>query len=543
MRKYSSISVETTLASSIGATGTTMTVATGTGSGLMGGVTLAAGNVDQFTLAIDPDTSSEEIVFATANAGDSFTIARGQAGTSAITHSSGATVRHVLTSNDLTYFNATLPATLIDAKGDLIAGSGANAADNLAVGANGTVLTADSAQSLGVKWASAFPTQTGNSGKYLKTDGTSTSWQTVSELPSQTGNSGKYLTTDGTTASWGNEVPSQTGNSGKYLTTNGTTASWGSITQPITWTMRQAPSSNSVTINTIAYNGTNLWVAAGFTNAPSTTSYLITSPDGITWTSRTSGFGTEQIKSVAFGNGLWVAVGTNGTITTSTDGITWTARTSNMSTNTINAVTYANSLWVAVGDGGGTTNTGGITYSSDGTTWTRKSQSLTVGSSYRTVAWNGTNWVVGGSSSTNNYLYASTPSGTWTAGNYSSGDNIFNIFWDGTRHIVVYGTNKNISYNTSTSLSGGPTSYDYLSISSSGYIDVYSGQIYLYNGWLQTAATSSMSVNPPVSTPALRFSNTFGELTPANSAVGPIWAGAAGIIIVQGNNGGIYTSF
>jgi len=105
MRLYSSISVATTLASGIGATGTTMTVATGTGSALLGGVSLAAGNVDQFTVAIDPDTTSEEIVFVTANSGDSFTIVRGQAGSTAITHGSGATVKHVLTSNDLTYFN------------------------------------------------------------------------------------------------------------------------------------------------------------------------------------------------------------------------------------------------------------------------------------------------------------------------------------------------------------------------------------------------------------------------------------------------------
>ena len=51
-------------------------------------------------------------------------------------------------------------------------------------------------------------------------------------VPSQTGNSGKYLTTDGTTSSWGtvNALPSQTGNSGKYLTTDGTTASWATVT-------------------------------------------------------------------------------------------------------------------------------------------------------------------------------------------------------------------------------------------------------------------------------------------------------------------------
>jgi hypothetical protein len=160
MRKYSSISVETTLASSIGATGTTMTVATGTASGLLGGVTLAAGNVDQFTVAIDPDTNNEEIVFITANAGDSFTIVRGRAGSSQITHGSGATVRHVLTSDDLNYFNDYSPATLATAKGDIFAASAASNVDNLALGTDGYVLTADSTQSLGVKWA-AIPTSAG----------------------------------------------------------------------------------------------------------------------------------------------------------------------------------------------------------------------------------------------------------------------------------------------------------------------------------------------------------------------------------------------
>ena len=50
-------------------------------------------------------------------------------------------------------------------------------------------------------------------------------------VPSQTSNSGKYLTTNGTTSSWGvvDALPSQTGNSGKYLTTNGTAASWAAI--------------------------------------------------------------------------------------------------------------------------------------------------------------------------------------------------------------------------------------------------------------------------------------------------------------------------
>jgi hypothetical protein len=57
-----------------------------------------------------------------------------------------------------------------------------------------------------------YPSQTGNSGKYLTTNGSSTSWATVDALPSQTGNSGKYLTTDGTNASWAVlVVPIETG--------------------------------------------------------------------------------------------------------------------------------------------------------------------------------------------------------------------------------------------------------------------------------------------------------------------------------------------
>jgi hypothetical protein len=46
-------------------------------------------------------------------------------------------------------------ATAIDAKGDLVIGTGADTFDRLAVGTNGQVLTADSTATTGVKWASA----------------------------------------------------------------------------------------------------------------------------------------------------------------------------------------------------------------------------------------------------------------------------------------------------------------------------------------------------------------------------------------------------
>jgi len=108
-RQYSSISVETTLASSVNTTATTITVATGTATTLMGGITLAGGNVDIFTVALDADTVNEEIVFVTQVNGDTLTISRGQAGTgtagvSGLSHTAGASVKHVLTSSDLIFF-------------------------------------------------------------------------------------------------------------------------------------------------------------------------------------------------------------------------------------------------------------------------------------------------------------------------------------------------------------------------------------------------------------------------------------------------------
>jgi hypothetical protein len=55
------------------------------------------------------------------------------------------------TSGDVTITNSM--ATAIDAKGDLVAGTGADAFARLGVGANDTVLTADSSTTTGLKWA------------------------------------------------------------------------------------------------------------------------------------------------------------------------------------------------------------------------------------------------------------------------------------------------------------------------------------------------------------------------------------------------------
>jgi hypothetical protein len=154
VRKYSSISQDTTLAAGgISASATTMTVASGTGNSLMGGITLTTG--DTYQVAIDPDTVNEELCYITAQSSDVFTITRAVAGTSAVVHAAGATVRHVLSSDDLNYFNTTSPASLALAKGSITVATGNQAVAGLPVGTDGSLLVADSTQTTGVKWSSA----------------------------------------------------------------------------------------------------------------------------------------------------------------------------------------------------------------------------------------------------------------------------------------------------------------------------------------------------------------------------------------------------
>ena len=173
-RKYSTTSVATTLAATISNSATTISVASGTGSSLMGGVSLAAGNVDQFLVALDVDTQNEEIVAVTGISGDTLTVVRAQAGSSGITHTAGASVKHVFTGDDATFFtagvataNAAIPKSLVTTKGDIIVATASATPARLGAGSNNQVLTADSTTGTGLKWSTpatvdlSFNAQTG----------------------------------------------------------------------------------------------------------------------------------------------------------------------------------------------------------------------------------------------------------------------------------------------------------------------------------------------------------------------------------------------
>jgi hypothetical protein len=193
-RKYSSISVATTLNGTISSTTTTIQVAAGTTALLLGGTTLAPGNVDQFAIAINPDTASEEIVFVTAVSGDILTVVRARAGSTAITHTTGATVQHVLTGEDLDYFNSLSPTEYITAKGDLLAGTAAGTIARRSVGTNDQALVADSTAATGVSYKGVVLTSTFAKGSIAVGTGSGTyAIQAV-------GGNGQLLTADSTQA-------------------------------------------------------------------------------------------------------------------------------------------------------------------------------------------------------------------------------------------------------------------------------------------------------------------------------------------------------
>jgi hypothetical protein len=124
--------------------------------------------------------------------------------------------------------------------------------------------------------------------------------------------------------------------------------------------------STGVSTNSMIY-GNNLYVVAGVSGN------LLTSTDAVTWTTRTSGFGTSTINILTYGNGIYVAGGSGGTLTTSTDAVTWTTRTSGFASNVIYALTYGNGIYVAGGSGGA------LTTSTDAITWTARTSGTTNG--------------------------------------------------------------------------------------------------------------------------------------------------------------------
>lgn len=144
-RAFAGGAVQTTLASGITATSTTITIAASTGwpSGA------------EFYAVIDPGQASEEKILCTRS-GTTLTCAstakRGVDGTAAASHNQGAAIYPCLAAADAD--EANLTASTLTTKGDLLTMDSTPSLARLGVGTNGQVLTADSGEATGMKWAS-----------------------------------------------------------------------------------------------------------------------------------------------------------------------------------------------------------------------------------------------------------------------------------------------------------------------------------------------------------------------------------------------------
>jgi hypothetical protein len=188
-RYYSSVAQDTTITANLVSGAGSMTVGATTGYPSV-----------PFTLAVDYDTPSEELVTVTAAAGLTLTITRGVDGTSPQAHNIGAVVRHVISAQDVREPQQHIAASsgvhgvtgsLIGtsdytAKGVILVGTTGSAKTPLTIGSNGQVLTADSAETSGVKWA-AIPAATPRIGQVVTAQTATTTTTTSTSFVDATG--------------------------------------------------------------------------------------------------------------------------------------------------------------------------------------------------------------------------------------------------------------------------------------------------------------------------------------------------------------------
>lgn len=170
---------------------------------------------------------------------------------------------------------------------------------------------------------------------------------------------------------------------------------------------------------------------------------------GDTWT-RSDSVATQNLNFIAYGGGVWVAVGVSGVIMRSTDGQTWSPQTSN-TTNLLTKVIYANGYFVAFG------GTGTLVTSPDGITWTVRTTGVTT--AIVGVAWAGplSLWTfVCVNSGTSTVIATSPDLGTWTS-RQTSANAMNDIVWMNST-LMAIGANgvcyKSTNGTTWTALSG-----------------------------------------------------------------------------------------
>ena len=229
------------------------------------------------------------------------------------------------------------------------------------------------------------------------------------------------------------------------------------------WT--QQTSNTTKDLRSIAF-GNGIFVVIGADNT------LFTSTDGATWTERSFGAMVNPVV-VRFINNEFVAISTNGGIATSPDGIIWTCWTPDISNQQqLSAVAYGNNGFVAVG------NNGTIVNSSDGVNWTSRMTGTTR--LLNSVAYgNGTYVAVGDSGA----ILTSPTGSTWTAQNSGTTSDLDHVVYgNGTFVAAGYDLTTTSTDGISwTTHSSAPILYDI----------AFGNTVFIGSGEQSTAWTSS----------------------------------------------------
>lgn len=150
--------------------------------------TIAASAQTSATSAATSATSASTSATSAAASATAATTSASSASTSAssaATSASSAATSATSAAASATAAASAIQGTAFTAKGVILVGTGTSTYAAQTVGSNGQVLTANSAQADGVEWTTldALPSQTGNTGKYLTTNGTAASWATITTDP------------------------------------------------------------------------------------------------------------------------------------------------------------------------------------------------------------------------------------------------------------------------------------------------------------------------------------------------------------------------
>ena len=211
------------------------------------------------------------------------------------------------------------------------------------------------------------------------------------------------------------------------------------ITSPdgITWTERT--NAKEFCLNAICWTGSQ-FVAVG--NGDGTDAYIVTSPDGITWTERANPK-NKSLTAVAFNGSLLVAGGWSDTpdsyLVTSPDGITWTER-AHPKDRQIGGVAWSPdlSLWCVVGahEPGNASARAYIITSPDGITWTERTNPKNA--TLWAVCWGGGQFVaVGASDGADAYIVTSPDGITWTERANPKNSFLYGVTWTGSMYCAV----------------------------------------------------------------------------------------------------------